>query len=103
MRAMILAAGKGSRLGVLTAELPKPMLPLGDRPILAWTLDRLAASGIDQVVINLHHAPTVIADFCSDGSAWGVHITYSPEPDILGTAGGGKQAQDLLRSEAFPV
>src|SRR5205807_383204 len=95
--------GKGSRLGSMTAELPKPMLPLGDRPILAWTLDRLAASGIGQVVINLHHAPTAIADFCGDGSAWGIQITYSLEPEILGTAGGVKQAQNLLGSEPFLV
>jgi len=103
MRAMILAAGKGTRLGSMTAELPKPMLPLGDRPVLAWTLERLAASGINEVIINLHHAPTAIPQFFGDGSTWGVQITYSPEPEILGTAGGVKHAQNLLGNETFLV
>jgi NDP-sugar pyrophosphorylase family protein len=103
MRAMILAAGRSTRLGPLTAQLPKPMLRIGGRPVLSWTLAQLRASGVREVIINLHHAPTAISDYFRDGSAWDVHISYVFESQILGTAGGVKNAQTLLHNEPFLV
>ena len=100
---MILAAGKGTRLGQLGAGVPKPMLPLGDRPVLEWTIERLRSSGIQDVVINLHHAADVIPDYFGDGSTRGVHIAYVFEPEILGTAGAVRNARDLLDGERFLV
>jgi NDP-sugar pyrophosphorylase family protein len=96
MKAMILAAGKSTRLGRLGAALPKPMLPLRGRPVLDWTLDRLRAAGVREVVINLHHAPEVIPAHLGDGAARGLRIAYSVEQDIQGTAGALRAARALL-------
>jgi NDP-sugar pyrophosphorylase family protein len=98
---MILAAGKGTRLGELGASLPKPMLRLGDRPVLEWTIERLRDSGVGEVVINLHHAASVIPDHFGDGSAWGMRISYLFETEILGTAGGVRNASHLLGGDRF--
>jgi mannose-1-phosphate guanylyltransferase/phosphomannomutase len=100
---MILAAGRSTRLGDLGERLPKPMLPLGQRPVLEWTIERLRASGISEVVINLHHAAHVIPGHFGDGDAWGVHITYVFEPNLLGTAGGVRNARHLLEDDTFLV
>jgi NDP-sugar pyrophosphorylase family protein len=103
VKAMILAAGVGSRLGPLGAGVPKPMLPLGGRPVREWTLARLHASGIDDVVINLHHAAEVIPNHFGDGATLGMRITYVFEPEILGTAGAVRNARHLLEGERFLV
>lgn len=104
VRAMILAAGKGTRLGHLGADLPKCMLRLGDRPLLEWTIDRLSTAGISELVINLHHAPRVITDHFDTGSRWNVRIRYSYEDEPLGTAGAISNARALLGdSESFLV
>lgn len=103
MKAMILAAGKGTRLGDLGAATPKPMLPLAGRPVLEWTLERLRQAGIHEVVINLHHAAQVIPGHFGDGSAFGVHIDYLFEAEILGTAGGLRNARSLLDGDRFLV
>jgi NDP-sugar pyrophosphorylase family protein len=103
VKAMILAAGKGTRLGELGEELPKPMLMLQRRPVLEWTLERLRASGISEVVINLHHAPHVIPGHFADGEPWGIRITYLFEPELLGTAGAVRNARHLLRDDTFLV
>ena len=100
---MILAAGKGTRLGDLGADTPKPMLPLGGRPLLEWTLETLRMAEVHDVVINLHHAAWVIPGHFGDGSAFGVHIDYLFEAEILGTAGGVRNARGLLGDERFLV
>lgn len=100
---MILAAGRSTRLGRLGARLPKPMLPLGGRPLLAWTLERLRAAGLSEVVINLHHALAAIPAHFGDGAAWGLQITYLIEDELLGTAGGVRNARHLLQAETFLV
>jgi mannose-1-phosphate guanylyltransferase len=87
MKAMLLAAGEGTRLRPLTDQVPKPMLPIAGRPVLEHNVRLLARCGIRDLVINLHHAADVIATYFGDGSAWGVSITYSYEPELLGTAG----------------
>lgn len=97
MKAMVLAAGAGSRMGDLTRDLPKPMLKVGGRPILEHILLNLARHGFQKIVLNLHHHPQVIRDHFGDGSRLGLSITYLQEPNLLGTAGSVRNAAALLR------
>ncbi len=104
MKAMVLCAGFGSRLGDLTREIPKPMLSLNGRPMLAYILGNLKHHGFDEVVVNLHFKPEIIRDHFGDGTTGGIEITYSDEPQLLGTAGGVKNVESFFRSEpAFLV
>ena len=98
--AMILCAGFGTRLGDLSKELPKPMLPMGGRPILEYTIRHLASLGIADIVINLHYLPDIITNHFGTGANWNVHIDYSYEDAPLGTAGAVKKVEPLLRK--FP-
>ena len=84
---MVLAAGTGARLRPLTDDLPKPMVSVNGRPMLDWTLRSLARHGVREVVINTHHRADVITRFCGDGAKWRLHIQYSPEARLQGTAG----------------
>jgi len=103
MRALILAAGLGTRLRPLTDKLPKPLLSVGERPLIHYHLALLKKYGITDIVINVHyHAKTMILAL-GDGARFGVHITYSEEPVILGTGGGIKNLQTLFGDEAFLV
>lgn len=97
MKAMVLAAGAGSRMGELTRSLPKPMLPVQGRPILEHILRNLARHGFHEIVLNLHHHPQCIRDHFGDGGALGLAITYVEEPHLLGTAGSARNAAALLR------
>src|SRR5690348_4339159 len=97
MKAMVLCAGYGTRLGEITREIPKPMLPLQGRPMLAWILAHLRAYGFTKVGINLHFKPEMIHDYFGNGAADGLEITYSHEPSLLGTAGGVKKMENFLR------
>jgi len=101
MRAMILAAGKGTRLAPLTHTTPKPMLELGGKPLIQWQVEALAAAGVTEVVINLHHLGEQIRAHLADGSHYGVHIRYSEETELLETGGGIVNALPLLRHEPF--
>lgn len=96
MKAMILAAGEGTRLRPLTNMIPKPMLPVGGKPLLEHTICWLRTHGIEQVAINLHHGPWLTQAYLGDGSAWGVRITYSLEDRLLGTAGAVKKLQSYF-------
>jgi len=104
MKAMILAAGKGTRVQPLTFEIPKPMIPLARKPVLESIIELLHGHGVDQIVINTSHLAPTIEDYFRDGSAWGVEIAYSFEGYIdageiraqaLGSAGGMKRIQDF--------
>ncbi len=86
LRALVLAAGRGERLRPLTATLPKPLLPVAGRPLLAWTLERLRAAGCEAVAINLHHLGSQIRQRFGE-SFRGMPLTYSEESELLGTAG----------------
>ena len=86
LRALVLAAGRGERLRPLTATLPKPLLPVSGRPLLAWTLERLRAAGCEAVAINLHHLGSQIRDRFG-ASFRGMPLVYSEEEQLLGTAG----------------
>jgi len=87
MKAMVLAAGRGVRLRPLTDTCPKPLLPLGGRPLLEHAIVLLARHGFDEVAVNLCHLPEMIRSYFGDGSRWGVHLTYSVETELQGTAG----------------
>jgi mannose-1-phosphate guanylyltransferase/phosphomannomutase len=103
VRAVILAGGFGTRARPLTANRPKPMLPLGNRPLLEHTVRALVRSGFDDLVFLLHHQPEVIRRYFQDGAPWGCRITYlQPERD-LGTAGATALARHLLGRETFLV
>ena len=102
MKALILAAGKGTRLGELTATFPKPMLPVDGRPLLAHHIQWLSRHGVTRIAINLHHAADVVRDYFGDGSRFGVEIVYSYEPELLGTAGAAKKLEWFL-DECFVV
>lgn len=96
-RAMILAAGFGTRLGELTQVRPKPMLPICGAPLVRWAVLWLRAQGVRELVINLHHLGEQIVEELGDGSALGLEIAYSHEEGlILGTGGGLRQAKSLL-------
>jgi len=98
MRAMILAAGKSTRLGALGQALPKPLVPVCGVPALAFGLSACARAGLRDVVINLHHHAEQITREIGDGSRFGVRVQYSHEEDILGTGGGIAQAAPWLGS-----
>ncbi len=97
MKAMILAAGLGERMWPLTEGRAKPSLPLLNRPIIAFTLEHLARNGVKEAVINLHYQPESIRGIVGDGRKLGLKVHYSEEPIILGTAGGLKKAEPLLK------
>jgi NDP-sugar pyrophosphorylase family protein len=103
MRAMILAAGKGARLRPLTDTLPKPLLEVAGRPMIAFPLQLLREAGIEEVVINLHHLGQEIRSRLGAGEAYGVRITYSEENPILDTGGAIAAAKDFFRGETFIV
>lgn len=100
MKAMILAAGRGKRMMPLTAEQPKPMLHVADKPLLEYHIERCKAAGITDIVINLAWQGDKIKEYFGDGRAFGVAIQYSQEPmEGLETAGGIKQALPLLKND----
>src|SRR5215204_6061128 len=96
MRAMILAAGLGTRLRPLTYVMPKPVAPVLNRPIVAWIAELLREHGFEQVITNLSYLPEQIRDVLGDGSDFGLRISYSEEPEPLGTAGGVGKVRDFL-------
>lgn len=96
MKAMILAAGRGTRLRPLTDTCPKPMLPLGGKPLLEHVILLLAKHGFDDLVVNLHYLPQLIRSYFGDGSRWRVHLTYSVETELLGTAGAVRRMAPFL-------
>ena len=103
MRAMILAAGFGTRLRPLTNTVPKALVPVAGRPLIEYGLLFLKSQGIEEVIINLHHLGEKIRATLGDGSVYGLRITYSPEDPILETGGGIQKAQTFLDGETFIV
>jgi len=103
MRAMILAAGFGTRLRPLTDRTPKPLVPVAGFPMIAYPLTLLRAAGIKEVVINLHHLGEQIREALGDGSRYGVSIEYSVEDPILDTGGAIRKARSFLDRGTFVV
>lgn len=103
MRALVLAAGRGARLGPAGGGLPKPLVPLGGRPIIESSLDLLRRAGIVDVVVNAHHQADLMMARLGDGAAFGVRIRWSHEPVLRGTGGAVDQARALLADDSFVV
>jgi MurNAc alpha-1-phosphate uridylyltransferase len=101
--AIILAAGRGERLRPLTDHVPKPLLPVGGRPLIEWQIERLARAGFCDLVINHAHLGAQIEAALGDGRRFGARIRYSPEAPALETAGGIVQALPLLADAPFLV
>lgn len=103
MKAVVLAAGEGTRLRPLTQAVPKPMAPIANVPLLVRTLRLLAAQGFREIAVNLYHRPEVIRQEIGDGTALGVRLHYFPETELQGTAGGVKRMEALLSDGPFLV
>jgi mannose-1-phosphate guanylyltransferase len=99
MKAMVLAAGLGTRLRPLTYEITKPMVPVLDRPVMAHILDLLARHGFEEVIANLHYFPDSIRAYFGEGDG----LAYRYEPELLGTAGGVRGCADFFGEEPFLV
>jgi len=103
VKAMILAAGRGERMRPLSDRIPKPLLPVAGKPLLAWLVEKLVRAGIADVVINVSHLGAMIEDALGDGAEYGARIVYSREREALETAGGIAQALPLLGGAPFLV
>lgn len=97
-KAIILAAGFGTRMKEYSKELPKPMLPIGDKPMIEYTIRHLAAHGITEIAMNLHYHANKITDYFGDGKKFGVNLTYVHESAPSGTAGGVKKLASFCQS-----
>jgi len=97
--AFLLGAGLGTRLSPLTDRCPKPLLEIGDRPILTYAMDHLLGAGVDRFIVNTHHFPEAYAKKFPDRQWRGVPITFRHEPVLLDTAGGLKNIEDLLSED----
>jgi mannose-1-phosphate guanylyltransferase/mannose-1-phosphate guanylyltransferase/phosphomannomutase len=93
---MVLAAGLGTRLRPITYAMPKPMVPVANRPVMEHILRLLARQGFGEAVANLHWFPELIQDYFGDGSDCGIELTYSYEEQLLGTSGGVRNVADFL-------
>jgi len=98
---MILAAGAGTRLRPITDTIPKCMIRIAGKPLLEHNLLWLKRFGVEEVVVNLHYLPQCVTEYLGDGKAWDLHIHYSKEESILGTAGGLKRATRFFNSPFF--
>jgi N-acetyl-alpha-D-muramate 1-phosphate uridylyltransferase len=101
MKAMILAAGRGERLRPLTERLPKPLVEAGGKPLIDWHLERLAAAGWREAVINVSHLADRIVAHVGDGARYGMRLAWSREAEPLETAGGIAKARHQLGDAPF--
>ena len=103
MKAMILAAGLGTRLRPLTDNRPKALMPVANKPIIGRNIDYLKGYGIEKLVVNAHHNYQQIVDYLGNGEAFELTIDVRVEPEILGTGGGIKNTADFWDNEPFIV
>ncbi len=103
MKALILAAGEGTRLRPLTLTCPKPMLQVAGVPLIVYIIRWLRWHGVADVAVNLHHLPQVITDYLGDGDRLGIRVSYSYENPILGSAGAAKKLEALFDSTFLVV
>jgi NDP-sugar pyrophosphorylase family protein len=101
--ALVLTAGRGTRLDPLTRLVAKPAVPLGERALIEHVLAWVRAQGVTDVVLNLHHLPQSITTIVGDGAHLGVQVRYSWEQPLLGSAGGPRRALPLLASDRFLI
>jgi mannose-1-phosphate guanylyltransferase len=100
---MVMAAGLGTRLRPLTYDIPKPMVPVANRPVMEHILRLVRGHGYEQVIANLHWFPDTIRDHFDKGSALGIELAYSYEDRLLGTAGGVRNVAEFFGTEPFLV
>ncbi len=103
MKGFVLAAGLGQRLRPITQAVPKPLLPIGNLPLIGYALRLLAYHGITDLIVNLHHLGKQVREALGDGSRFGVTITYSEEEELLGTGGALRRMQGALADDTFVV
>ncbi|MFQ3549750.1 MAG: NDP-sugar synthase [Armatimonadota bacterium] len=103
MKAMILAAGVGSRLDPLTRNIPKPMVPIVNKPVMEHIIEKLKANGIENIMVNLHYLGDQIKSYFGDGKNWGVKIQYSQEDRLWGDAGSVKRCESFFDEDTFLV
>jgi mannose-1-phosphate guanylyltransferase/phosphomannomutase len=103
LHGFVLAAGFGQRMLPITETVPKPLLPVGHIPLVGYALHLLRYHGITDVFLNLHHLGRSLREVLGDGADYGVHLTYSPEEEILGTGGGLKKIHEKLRHTVVVV
>jgi len=101
MKAILLAAGRGTRMMPLTENCPKPLLKVRGRSLIVWHILNLVKAGITDIVINHAYLGTMLEQTLGDGSQWGAHLVYSPEVEALETAGGIANARHLLGEAPF--
>ena len=99
MKAMIFAAGLGTRLKPLTDNMPKALVPLAGKTLLQWQIERLKAAGITDIVVNVHHFPDMIINYLRENDNFGCHVSVSDERDMLLETGGGLRKAKALLSE----
>ena len=99
MKAMILAAGFGTRLRPVTYTSPKPIVPLAGRPLIGWAVEALLNAGINDFIVNVHHLPEAIERYLHDHYAGRAQFEFSFEPEILGTGGGVRKVRRLLEND----
>ena len=99
MKSMILAAGFGTRFRPVTYTLPKPMVPLLNKPLIAWAVDSLLGAGVTEIIVNLHHLPEALESYLTETYAGRVTFHFSFEEEILGTGGGVRRVRPQLENE----
>ncbi len=99
MKGMILAAGYGTRFRPVTFDIPKPMVPLCNRPLICYAVDSLIEAGVREIVVNLHHLPDVIERYLPQRYQGAASFAFSYEKEILGTGGGIRKVRHLLENE----
>ena len=102
-QAFVLGAGLGTRLRPLTEDLPKPLIPIFQKPLITFALDHLIAAGVQSFVINTHHRAEAFRKLFAESNYRGCPVQLVHEPEILGTGGGIKNVESLLRNEPFIV
>jgi mannose-1-phosphate guanylyltransferase len=102
-QAFVLGAGLGTRLRPLTDDLPKPLIPIFQKPLITFALDHLIDAGVESFVINTHRLPNLFRDFFSKNTYDGHSVRLAHEPDLLETGGGIKNIEGILRKEPFIV
>jgi NDP-sugar pyrophosphorylase family protein len=101
MTCLILAGGKGTRLGQLCGELPKPLMPVAQRPFLEYLIVQARDQGFNRMVLCVGHKARVVEDYFGNGRRWGVRIAYSEEKEPLGTGGALREGAKLIRAPVF--
>src|SRR4051794_13248507 len=103
MRAVVMAGGEGTRLRPMTANQPKPLLPVVNRPIMEHVLRLLKRHGFDETVVTVQFLASLVRTYFGDGDELGMHLSYATEETPLGTAGSVKNAEDALKDDSFLV